>query len=70
LNSGLHKYMQIVGTLCAFLFFSGTGVWTPGLHLESLHQPFFFVGFFKIGSLKLFAQTGFEPRSSCSLPPE
>jgi hypothetical protein len=26
LNSGLHEYMQIVGTLCAFLFFSGTGV--------------------------------------------
>jgi hypothetical protein len=27
-------------------------------------------GFFKIGSLKLFAQAGFEPQSSWSLPPE
>jgi hypothetical protein len=23
----------------------GTGVWTQGLHLEPLHQPFFVMGF-------------------------
>jgi hypothetical protein len=28
------------------------------------------MGFFEIGSGKLFAQVGFEPRSSWSLPPE
>jgi hypothetical protein len=38
------------------LFFCGAVVWTQGLHLESLHQPFFLMGFFKIGSHKLFAQ--------------
>jgi hypothetical protein len=26
--------------------FWGTGVWTQGLHLESLHKPFFVMGFF------------------------
>jgi hypothetical protein len=29
----------------------------------------FCVGYFQIGSHKLFAQTGFEPQSSWSLPP-
>jgi hypothetical protein len=38
--------------------------------LEPLHQPFFELSIFKIGSLELFAQAGFEPRFSCSLPPE
>jgi hypothetical protein len=32
----------------------GTGVWTQGLHLEPLHQPFFVKGVFKIGSRELF----------------
>jgi hypothetical protein len=31
---------------------------------------FFVMGFFKIGPHKLFAQAGFEPWSSWSLPPE
>jgi hypothetical protein len=31
-------------------FFCSTGVWTQGLHLESLHQSFFVKGFFKRGS--------------------
>jgi hypothetical protein len=44
--------------------FCGTGVWTHGVHIEPLHQPFFVMGFFEIGSLKLFAQAGFEPGSS------
>jgi hypothetical protein len=33
-------------------------------------SPFFVMGFFKIGSRKLFAQAGFESGSSWSLPPE
>jgi hypothetical protein len=53
-----------------FFFFCGTGIWTQGLYLEPFHQPFFMMGFFKIGSLKLFPQAGFEPQSSWSLPPE
>jgi hypothetical protein len=28
------------------VFFPGTGVWTQGLHLEPLHQPFFVIFFF------------------------
>jgi hypothetical protein len=35
-------------------FFFGTGVWTQGLYLEPYHQPFFVMGFFEIGSCKLF----------------
>jgi hypothetical protein len=34
------------------------------IYFEALHQPFFFffvMGFFKIGSFKLFAQAGFKP---------
>jgi hypothetical protein len=30
------------------------------LHLQPFHQPFFVKGFFRIGSLELFAWTGFE----------
>jgi hypothetical protein len=45
------------------------GAWTQGLHLEPLHQPFFVMGFFEIGSLKLFAPAGFKLRSSWSLSP-
>jgi hypothetical protein len=45
-------------------FFGSTGIGTQGLHLEPLHQPFFVLGFFKIGSCKLFVQAGFEPQSS------
>jgi hypothetical protein len=45
-------------------FFCGTGVWTQGLYLEPLHQPFFVLDLFKIGSLELFAWAGFELWSS------
>jgi hypothetical protein len=48
----------------------GAGAWTQGLHLKPPHQPFLAMGFFKIGSHKLFAQAGFKPWSSWSLPPE
>jgi hypothetical protein len=41
-----------------FFFFCSTAVWTQGLHLELLHQPFFCDGFFEIWSLKLFVQAG------------
>jgi hypothetical protein len=44
-------------------FFCSTGVSTQGLHLESLHQSFFVIGIFEIGSLELFARVGFEPQS-------
>jgi hypothetical protein len=30
------------------LLFCGTGAWTQSLHLESLRQPFFMMGFFEI----------------------
>jgi hypothetical protein len=35
-----------------------------GLHLEPLHQPFFVVDIFEIGSHELFAWAGFEPQFS------
>jgi hypothetical protein len=40
-----------------FFFFCSTEAWTQGLPLEPLHQPFFVMGFFKIGSQELFVQT-------------
>jgi hypothetical protein len=55
----------------SYLFIYGSiGVWTQVLHLESLHQLFFVMGFFKILARKLFAQVGFESQSSWPLPPE
>jgi hypothetical protein len=51
-----------------FIYFHITGVWTQRLHLKSLHQPFFVMGFFKIGCHYLFGPAGFELRSSWSLP--
>jgi hypothetical protein len=54
-----------------FFFFCGTVVWTQGLHLEPLRQSFFCDGFFRDRVFfPIFSQTGFEPRSSWSLPPE
>jgi hypothetical protein len=50
-------------------FFCGTRVWTQGLHLEPLHQPYFCEGIFEIGSCELFAHAGFQPPSIWSLPP-
>jgi hypothetical protein len=38
-------------------------------HSTSTPAPLF-MGFFEIGSCKLFAWAGFEPQSSCSLPPQ
>jgi hypothetical protein len=57
-----------VGCFCV-TFFCSTEARTQGLHLESLHQPYFCEGFFEIGSHELFAQAGFEPLSFWSLPP-
>jgi hypothetical protein len=57
----LHKF---------FFLFCGTGAWTQSLHIEPLHHPYFCEGFFEIGSHWLFAQSGFKPWSSWSLPPE
>jgi hypothetical protein len=39
--------------LILFIYSFGTGVWTRGLHLEPVHQPYFCDGFFE---KKLFAQ--------------
>jgi hypothetical protein len=54
-----------------------TGVWTQGLTLvgrplplKPLHQPFFVLHFFEIGSYELLAQAGFEPPASWSRPTE
>jgi hypothetical protein len=40
-----------------------------GLHLEPLHGPFFVIGYFGIGFLKLFAQAVFDldPPDLCFL---
>jgi hypothetical protein len=59
-----------------FLFFFFFFLWYWGLnsgptpHFEPFYQPFFVMGFFKIGSRELFAWAGFEPWSFWSLPPE
>jgi hypothetical protein len=47
-----------------------TGLWTQGLYLEPLLQPFLVLGIFEIGPCELFALVGFKPRSSWSLPRE
>jgi hypothetical protein len=49
-------------------------LWYCGLNsgptLEPLHQPFFVIGFFEIGSQELFVWAGFKTRSFWSLPSE
>jgi hypothetical protein len=62
--------LRTTGVAGLSLLFCSTGVWTQGLHLEPLYQSFFCGEVFEIGSRELFAQTGFESRSSWSLPPE
>jgi hypothetical protein len=64
------KFLTLVlsysGVFCCsfcFCFICGTGVWTQGLHFEPLHQPFFVMGIFEIGSHKLFAWASFKPQS-------
>jgi hypothetical protein len=47
-----------------------TGVSIQGLHLEPLHQTFFVMGFFDMGSHELFAWASYESWASWSLPPE
>jgi hypothetical protein len=47
-----------------FIFFPQYWGLNAGPTPELLHQPFFVMGFFKVGSCELFAQVGFEPRSS------
>jgi hypothetical protein len=69
LCSVLHPFLYLHWIYFA-LFFVRTGIWTQGLHLELLHQPFFVMVFFKIGSHELFAQAGFKPWLSWSLPPK
>jgi hypothetical protein len=45
-------------------FFCGTGAWTQGLHFVLLHHPYFYEGFFEMGSCELLAWSGFKPQSS------
>jgi hypothetical protein len=82
-RSSLKVLLCVKGTWASFLvpvwvafdwlidwLICGTGVWTQGLHHEPLYQPFFVMGFFRVGSQELFALPGFKPQSSWSLPPE
>jgi hypothetical protein len=62
-------HLVVEGNSSSSFFFSVTRAWTQDLHLEPLHQGFFVKGFFRIGS-QIFAQAGFEPWSSWSLPSE
>jgi hypothetical protein len=53
-----------------YIYIFGTRVWILAYTLNHSFSPFLWWVFFKIGSHKLFAQAGFEPGSSWSLPPE
>jgi hypothetical protein len=53
-----------------FFFFAVLGFELRAFILSHSTSPFFVLGFFEIGSQELFAQAGFELRSSRSLPPE
>jgi hypothetical protein len=69
-----HTFQTCIAKCISLIFvlfcFCSTGVWTQSLHLEPLHQPFFAMGFFKIGFQELFSRAGFQPWSAWSLPPE
>jgi hypothetical protein len=53
-------------------FVCGTMVWTQGLHLETLHQPFFVMNFFKITSVNYLPKLNFnsDPLDLCLLNSE
>jgi hypothetical protein len=53
-----------------FFFFVVLGFELRAHTLSHSTSPFFVMGFFEIGSCKLFPWAGFKPRSSWSLPPE
>jgi hypothetical protein len=67
-NNNFHRLLGVFWFW--FWFFFAVLGFELGLHLESLHQSFFVMGIFEIGSCELFAQAGFKLRSSWSLPPE
>jgi hypothetical protein len=52
-----------------FGFFCSAGAWTQDLHLEQLHQPFFAMGVFKIGS-RTICPDWLQLQSFWSLPSE
>jgi hypothetical protein len=55
-----------VSFFCSYLNSGPHSCQAGALPLESLHQPFFVLGIFEIGSHNLFAWTGFKPRFSIS----
>jgi hypothetical protein len=58
-QTGRYQFMPLVlASIFFFFLFCSTGVWTQGLHLEPLHQPFFVKRFFEIGSCELFIYLG------------
>jgi hypothetical protein len=67
-NNSLKRNVAL--RLWNLFFVCNTRTWTQALHLEPLHQPFLWRGFFKIGSHELYSWAGFKPRSSWALPPE
>jgi hypothetical protein len=52
------------------VFFSTEVLNSGPIYPEPLHQSFYVMDFFEIGSGELFAWIGLEPQSSWSLPPE
>jgi hypothetical protein len=46
--ASLPSFLSPLLSLSLFCFY-GTGVWTQGLHLELLYQPFFVMSFFQMG---------------------
>jgi hypothetical protein len=68
-----HLDIVIIIIILVVLGFELRASHLPGRHptlLKPVRQPFFVLGIFEIRSLKLFAQAGFEQRSSWSLLPE
>jgi hypothetical protein len=53
-------WVYLCSSFSSGFFFCSTGIWTQGIHLEPLHQPFFVMSFSKIRFCELFAQAGFR----------
>jgi hypothetical protein len=62
--AGMRRECHNANHFLSFFLFYGMGVLTQDLHPEPIHQPFFVMGVFEIGSCKLFAWAGFKPQSS------
>jgi hypothetical protein len=71
LTQNYSTLMYVCMYVCMYVFiYCSSGVWTQGLHLEPLRQPFSVMCYLERRAWELFARADLKAWSSWSLPPE